>query len=403
MAKKIWAGLDVGVETTSVCIIDDNGQVLHEAVCPSALKSIHGEIGWLRRRRFARVGIESGAGVSLARGLRTLGYAVDVYEARQLSKFLRVRRNKTDAGDANGIAEAGRVGASVVSKVYLKSLECQSLQSRLTIRRHLIRERVAAVSLLCRQLELYGGRIRPSSRGLRLRQAVEPEMRKLFDKEASSLTRELEHLLNRCEAMIVYQQALDDGLRRLAFNDELCRRLMAIPGIGPICALTSVAAVGEPQRFHRTANVGSYFGLTPTIHQSGLTTRVGRISRMGSSAVRGLLVQAAITFMRSSAAGCELRDWAAAIQERRGSARARVALARKLAIVMLAMWKTGECYKPRTTTLNTLLVGDEPDPEAPIAPCGAGIVVGPALPVNDPEDDKGDAAQAFRRAGLTQT
>jgi transposase len=351
MAKRIWAGLDVGVETTSVCIMDDTGAVMQEAVCSSALKSIHQQIKWLKRRRFARIGLEAGTGVSLARGLRTLGYAVDIYESRQLSKFLRVRRNKTDAGDASGIAEAGRVGASAVSRVYLKSLECQLLQSRLTLRRHLIRERVAAVNLLCRQLELFGGRVRGSTRAMGLRERVESEMRKLFGRDLTALRSELRDLADRCEDLVTYQRAIDSELRKLAIDNEVCRRFMEIPGIGPIGALTFYAAVGEPQRFARSADIGAYFGLTPTIHQSGLTNRAGRISRMGSAAMRGLLVQAAIAFMRSSSAGGDLRAWATRIAERRGAARARVALARKLSIVMLAMWKTGQCFEPRSAAL----------------------------------------------------
>lgn len=353
MAKKIWAGLDVGVETTSVCIIDDAGQVLHEAVCRTALKDVHREIRLLKRRRLARVGLESGVGITLARGLRTLGYAVDVYEARQLSKFLRVRRNKTDAGDANGIAEAERLGASVVSKVHLKSLECQSLQSLLTIRRHLIRQRVAAVNLLCRQLELYGGRVRRSTRARHLRELVEPEMRKLFGKESTPLTRQLAHLLNHCEEMVEHQERLDRDLRQLAAGSELCRRFMAIPGIGPICALMFYAAVGEPERFSRSSDVGSYFGLTPKLVQSGVSSRTGRISKMGNSAMRSLLVQASMTLMKSSKIDCDLRDWAARIEERRGRGRARVALARKLATVMLSMWKTGKAYNPRSVGVTT--------------------------------------------------
>lgn len=347
MANNIWAGLDVGVETTSICVIDDRGEVLHEAVCPSALNRVHAEIKWLRRRRFAKVALEAGTGVNIARGLRTLGYSVDIYESRQLSKFLRVRCNKTDAGDASGIAEAGRVGAAAVSKVHLKSLECQSLQSRLAIRRHLIRERVAAVSLLSRQLELYGGRIGPATRAKRLRERVEPQMRTLFGKEPNALASELRHLLYHCEAMIEHQQATDEDLARLAHENDVCRRLMGIPGVGPICALTFYAAVGEPGRFCPSKRIGAYFGLSPTIHQSGLTSRQGRISRMGSAAMRCLLVQASMTFMRCSGTDSDLGEWALRIAGRRGAGKARVALARKLAVLMLSLWKTGETYRPR--------------------------------------------------------
>jgi transposase len=277
----MWAGLDVGAETTSVCVIDDQGAVLHQAVCPTDVRSVHREIVFLKRRRSARVGIETGTGMHLARGLRSLGYKVDIYEARQLSKFLRARRNKTDAGDANGIAEAGRVGATRVSKVHLKSLECQSLASRLVIRSHLIRTRVRAATLLYRQLELFGGRIRSRAASGLLRQRAEAEIRKLFGKAPNPVVAELRHLLDLCEQMMAYQQAIDVELKQLASEMDVCRRFMEIPGVGPICALTFYASVGEPHRFRRSTDIGAYLGLTPKLHQSGLTRRVGRITKMG--------------------------------------------------------------------------------------------------------------------------
>ena len=111
MARRLWVGLDVGVETTSVCVIDAAGSVLHEALCPTNARSVHREIVSLGCRRSGSVGLESGSGFGLARDLQNLGYTVEIYEARQLSKFLRVRRNKTDAGDALGIAHAGRIAS----------------------------------------------------------------------------------------------------------------------------------------------------------------------------------------------------------------------------------------------------------------------------------------------------
>jgi len=345
MAKSIWAGLDVGVETISICVIDDAGEVLHQAACSSTLKSVHKELSWLRRRRRARVALEAGVGTGIARGLRSLGYSVDIYETRQLSKFLRVRRNKTDAGDANGIAEAGRIGAAAVSKVYLKTLEGQSLQSRLTIRRQLIRERVAAVNLLCRQFELFGGRITGCTKCAPLRQKAEAEIRKLFGRTPSAIASDLQYLIERCAQLMAYQDEVDQALKRFALGNELCRRLMQIPGVGPICALSFYATIGDPDRFPRSTDVGSYLGLTPRLHQSGTTSRSGRISRMGNRALRGLLVQAGVVFMRCSPE-TRLRSWTSAVERRRGRGRARVALARKLAIIMLTMWKKGESYQP---------------------------------------------------------
>jgi transposase len=350
MAKAVWAGLDVGVETTSICVIDGAGDVLQEASCSTRLESIHSQLRWLRRRRQARIGLEAATGFNVARGLRSLGYTVELYEARQLSKFLRVRRNKTDAGDAIGIAEAGRLGASIVARVHLKSLDCQALQSRLTIRRHLIRQRVATMNLLCRQIELYGGRICKSKRSMEFRNQAESELRKLFGKAPTPLSSQLQYLVDYCEQLILDQQRLDREFTRLASDIEICRRFMEIPGVGPICALTFYAAIGDPHRFKSAADVGPYFGLTPKVYQSGLSSRHGRISRMGNTAVRTLLTHASSIHMRRSDPETALKTWAMSIEARRGRGKGRVALARKLAIVMLTMWKRGEMFKPEHAT-----------------------------------------------------
>lgn len=346
MTKRLWAGLDVGVETTSVCIIDDKGETLHEASCPTALKSVRHELAALRRRRAARVALEASTGMTLARGLRSLGYSVDLYDSHQLSRFLRIRRNKTDAADAVGIADACRLGVSGLSKVHLKSLEGQRLQSRLAIRRHLIRQRVASINMIGRQLELYGGRL-DRSRTRHLHSHVEAEIRRLFGRVPNELTRELRYMVAYCEQLLAHEREVDCELRELAAGNEICRRFMEIPGVGPLCALTFYAAVDDPRRFHRTADIGCYFGLTPRIKQSGLSMRLGRISRMGNSAVRALLVNASMSFMRYSSPDCDLRRWAAGIEQRGVRGKARVALARKLATVMLAIWKSGEPYRQR--------------------------------------------------------
>ena len=135
-------------------------------------------------------------------------------------------------------------------------------------------------------------------------------------------------------------------MSKLANENETCRRFMEIPGVGPICALTFYAAVGEPNRFRRCTDVGSYLGLTPKTHQSGLISRPGRISKMGNKEARSLLVTASTQFMRLSDPGTAIHTWARAVELRRGRLKSRIALARKLATVMLAMWKTGEHYHP---------------------------------------------------------
>jgi transposase len=347
MVKKLWAGLDIGVETTSICVVDEAGTITHEATCPTNLKEVHREIGFLRRRRFARVGLETGPGMHLARGLRSLGYSVDIYEARRLSKFLRIRRNKTDAGDANGIAEAGRLAAPLVSKVYLKSFEVQALASRLRIRRHLVRARTAAQSLLFRQLELFGGRIHHRVRSAHLHDEVEAQIKLLFGGSPSPIASDLRGLLRHCEDLLGRLTTLDRDLTRLALSIDICRRMMDIPGVGPICALTFYAAIEEPHRFRKSADVGSYLGLTPKLFQSGLSMRFGKISKMGNREARALLVQAALRFMMCADHNSTLRHWTNGIEQRRGRGKSRIALARKLATIMVAIWKNGQVFQQK--------------------------------------------------------
>lgn len=344
--KTLWAGIDLGVETASVCIIDDAGRVLHEGACPSSARTVRRELGAFSRSRFASVALESGTGTYVARGLRSLGYPVLLYESRQLSKFLRVRRNKTDAGDARGIAEAGRIGASLVSRVYLKSLESQSLQSLLAIRRHLIRQRVATANMLCRQIEQFGGRLRCNPVSDEFRSAAQAKIRELFCDQSGPLVAQLRFLVDHCASLVAYQRAIDRDLKRAACENDVCRRLMEIPGVGPICALTFYAAVDDPHRFARSADIGSYFGLAPRLHQSGLTSRKAGISKMGNKAVRSLLVHAAGMYLLYDRQDSAMRNWTLRLEMRRGRRPSRVALARKLAVVMLAIWKSGNHFQP---------------------------------------------------------
>jgi transposase len=351
--KKLWAGLDVGVETTSVCIIDESGEVLHECKCQTATKAVRHELTHFRRSRFASVILEAGSGTHLARGLRGLGYPVELYETVKLSKFLRIRRNKTDAGDANGIAEAGRIGQSTVSRVYLKDLDSECLQARLTIRRQLIRQRVATRNMIGRLVEQFGGRLGRSKAEHQLRRNVQAEIKRLFRDEPRALTSELRYLVDQYERLEAHQGDIDRELRREASDNEVCRRFMEIPGVGPICALNFYAAVGDPHRFLRSSDIGSYFGLAPRLHQSGLTYRIGRISKMGNKAVRALLVHAAICFLHFGKSESDLRTWVLDVESRRGKFRSRVALARKLAVVMIAMWKNGTRYNPNHSLTRT--------------------------------------------------
>ena len=132
--------------------------------------------------------------------------------------------------------------------------------------------------------------------------------------------------------------------RNLAREDPVCRRLMTMPGVGPVVALTFVSAIGDPGRFRRSKDVGPWVGLTPGRNQSGERDIVGRITKAGDSALRAALYQAA-TVMLYHAGPNWLKAWALRLAVLRGRKRATVALARRIGVVLHRMWRDGTEFR----------------------------------------------------------
>lgn len=139
--------------------------------------------------------------------------------------------------------------------------------------------------------------------------------------------------------------AIDKDLRDLAKGSELARRLMTVPGVGPIVALNFIAVVDRAERFHRTPSIGAFFGLTPRRYQSGETDYSGRISKCGDGALRSLLFEAATSLMCRVKRFSTLKSWALRLAGRKGFKRAAVATARKIAVLMLTLWKNETEFK----------------------------------------------------------
>lgn len=140
--------------------------------------------------------------------------------------------------------------------------------------------------------------------------------------------------------------AFDKQLMAIAKARPECRLLMSIPGIGYVSALAFMGAVDVPERFERARAVGAHLGLTPRQHQSGEVDRLGAISKCGDPYVRTILVEASNSLISRYRKPSPLRDWALALQRRSGPKKARTALARKLAVIMLAVWRSGKPYAP---------------------------------------------------------
>jgi hypothetical protein len=150
---------------------------------------------------------------------------------------------------------------------------------------------------------------------------------------------------------------VDKRVRDVVRNDPVCRRLMTTPGVGPVVALTYRAAVDEPERFSSSKSVGASFGLTPRRYQSGETDRVGAISRAGDASVRVALFEAAHVMLTRSAKWSSLKAWAVKLAQRRGLKRAKVALARKLAVILHRMWLDQKDFQFTATSAVVCAVG----------------------------------------------
>jgi transposase len=340
----LWIGIDAGADELSLCATDDEGSILFQHSCVTKAKVVH-ELLKRHKRRVQLIGIESGSsGTALTRALRKLGYPVAVFEARQASKFLAIRRNKTDRNDARGLADLARLARGSVSEVRVKSLQCQQMRSALVMRQRLVRLRVTMESAIRSLIRLNGGKLKRSSTTAAFQKNVETEIKRLRKVEKVDLRADMEPLIALSVATRGYVEGLDRRLRGEAEGNPVCRRFMEIPGVGPLTALSLFSAIEDPHRFRRNADVGAYFGLVPTVRESGQLTTKRRISKAGDTLTRSLLMTAAQQHILW--ADTAMSTWAKGLAGRLRNRGVQTAVARKLAVTMLAMWKAEEQYQP---------------------------------------------------------
>lgn len=341
-----WIGLDLGEQWTNVCVLNDAGEVLAEQQCPTQFAEVKTALSPFPIPQIALISVEAGTGTHLVRSLTNAGYPVRIFEARKASKFLAIRRNKTDCSDAKGLADIGRLGQNTVSQVYLKSAECQELRSQLVMRHKLVQLRVGAEATIRSRFALHGRRLVVSAAPGSLRRHAQAHLEALRASEGINLKPDIGPLVELCEGLRTYLAKLDKRLAGTAKRHPVCSLFMEVPGVGPICAVSFYSAIEDPHRFRRASDVGAYLGLTPRRYQSGEVNRTLGITKNGNKLTRSHLVTAA-TVLRRHAGDSALGEWALRATERIGSHRARVALARKLAVVLLVMWKSGAHFEPK--------------------------------------------------------
>jgi transposase len=245
--------------------------------------------------------------------------------------------NKTDRNDARSLAHLVRSGW--FKSVHVKSIESQELRTLLTSREFLVnklRDHENEIRGALRPFGLKVGQVSASRFAQRIRDLVadKPRLRLCMDA-----------LLTAREVLAKQLAALHGELLRVTKNDELCVRFMAIPGVGPVTALAFKTTIDRPDRFRRSSDVGAHLGLAPRQYQSGEVDRRGRIAKTGDGLTRRALFAAANVMLSRSTQWTALKNWGVAIAKRSSLKKAKVAVARKLAVIMHRMWLDGASFR----------------------------------------------------------
>jgi transposase len=332
-----YAGIDVSLERSSVCVVDGTGRIVREAKVasePEALVGFFAQLGL----PVARIGLEAGPlSQWLHAGLTAAGFEAVLLETRHVKAALSAMVVKTDRKDARGIAQLLRMGW--FRPVHCKSPPAQEVRA-LLVGRKLLQGKLLDVELSIRGiLRGFGLKLGQVSKGrfaARVRELVAGQ---------PMLERVAEPMLRAREALRAEYQVLHRAVLAIVRADVTCRRLMTVPGVGALVAVTFTTAVDDPARFRRSRAVGAHFGLTPKRYQSGETDVTGGISKVGDAMVRTALYEAANVMLTRSGKFSALKRWALGVAQRRGMRRAKVALARKLATVLHRLWVDGSEFR----------------------------------------------------------
>lgn len=332
-----YAGLDVSLKETSIAVVNEAGKVVREAKVASEPEAL---IAYLKGCGIGveRIGLEAGPlSQWLCVELRAAGLTVACLETRQVKAALSAQKNKTDRNDAVGIAQIVRTGW--YKAVHIKSRSAQELRVLLENRRLLSDHRVDLDNQVRGVLRNFGlkiGKVNKRQFEGRVRELVAGSPR------LASMT---EPMLAVRRVLVAEFEKLHRVLLEIVGADATCRRSMTVPGVGPVTALSFKVGVDDPGRFKHSQAVGAHFGMTPRKYQSGEIDRNGRISKCGDEMVRTVLYEAAGTLLTRVKQRSDLRDWGLRLAKKRGLGKAKIAVARRLAVILHRMWADGTDFK----------------------------------------------------------
>jgi transposase len=334
-----YVGLDVSQELTAICIVDEQGDIKHEGMVPTEPDDI---ITYLNStgENYSRVGMEAGSFSHwLYHALTEAGLPAVCIEARHAHAVMKAQLAKTDKNDARAIAQMMRTGW--FKPVHIKSCESQKVRVLLNNRSCLNGKRIDIENQIRGTLKIFGHKT-----GKVTKAQYEPRIRELI-KDDSELQSYIEPLLQCRRIMVQQSLVLEKKIMKMAKEDEVCKRLMSVPGVGPIIALMYKATIDNPYRFTKSNTVGAHLGLTPRKYASGEMDYDGRITKCGDNMMRAHLFEAAKVLISRSGQWSKLKAWGVKIAKRSSMKNACVAVARKLAVVMHRMWVDGTQFSLR--------------------------------------------------------
>jgi len=328
-----YVGMDVSLKETSICVVDSEGEVVCEGKVMSDPTAIAGYIND-RAGGAKRIGLETGSTTTwLWHELRALGLPVVCIDARHAKAALSMQINKSDRNDALGIARIMQCGW--YKEVSVKRLSCHEIRAVLNSRAQLVKIKCDLENQIRGLLKNHGLVIGKAG-GTVFHRRVE----ELLDRHG--LLRDAVRPLLEVRATIGQKiAALHQQLLRLARDNEDSKRSMTVPGVGPITALAFHSAIDDPHRFRRSRSVGAYVGLTSRRYASGEVDWSGRISKRGDQLLRTYLFEAAGVLLTRVPRWCKLKAWGHRLWKRIGFKKAKIAVARKLAVLLHRMWRDG--------------------------------------------------------------
>jgi transposase len=327
---ELYVGLDVSLKETSICVVDGSGRIVSEGTVLSEPAAIAAFIK-AKAGSALRIGLETGPTTTwLWHELRALGFPVICIDARHAKAALSLQINKSDRNDAVGLARIMQCGW--YKEVQVKSVSCHELRAVLNSRAQLVKIKRDLENQIRGLLKNLGLVIGKAGGNVFTRRVEELLGRHGLLWEAVRPLLEVREKVRR-EIAALYRKLL--GLAR---DDEDSRRSMTVPGIGPITALAFHSAIDDPSRFRRSRSVGAYVGLTPRRYASGEVDWSGRISKCGD---RMLRFEAAGVLLTRVPQWCKLKAWGHRLWKRIGFKKAKVAVARKLAVILHRMWRDG--------------------------------------------------------------